>query len=156
MASWSQSHFLQSLGWATLNSFWQMALLWCIYLAINSTFKISSDKKYRLAVGAIVTGFLWFVFTFVYYFNSSSVSGIAILNQTISESNNTLNIFLLSASVAYLSLLIFPTYRLFRNWQFVQKIKKEGLQKANLNYRLFVQKISSQLNIGKKVIVYIS
>ncbi|HWI91305.1 MAG TPA: M56 family metallopeptidase [Flavisolibacter sp.] len=156
MASWSQSHFLQSLGWATLNSFWQMALLWCIYLAINATFKISSDKKYRLAVGAIVTGFLWFVFTFVYYFNSSSVSGIAILNQTISESNSTLNTFLLSASIAYLSLLVFPTYRLFRNWQFVQRIKKQGLQKSNLNYRLFVQKVSSQLNIGKKVFVYIS
>ena len=93
MASWSQSHFLQSLGWATLNSFWQMALLWCIYLAINSTFKISPGKKYRFAVGAIVTGFVWFVFTFVYYFNSSSVSGIAIFNQTINESNNILNIF---------------------------------------------------------------
>lgn len=156
MASWSQSHFLQSLGWATLNSFWQMALLWCIYLAINSTVKISSDKKYRLAVGAIITGFLWFVFTFVYYFNSSSVSGIAIFNQTINESNSTLNIFLLSASVAYLILLVFPTYRLFRNWQFVQKIKKQGLHKADLSYRLFVQKISGQLNIGKKVFVYIS
>ena len=156
MASWSQSHFLQSLGWATLNSFWQMALLWCIYLAINSAFKISSDRKYRLAVTAIVTGFVWFVFTFIYYFNSSSISGIAIFNQSINESNNILNIFLLSASVAYLSLLIFPSYRLFRNWKFVQRIKKEGLQKADLNYRLFVQKISSQLNIGKKVFVYIS
>lgn len=156
MASWSQSHFLQSLGWATLNSFWQMALLWCIYLAINSAFKISSDRKYRLAVTAIVTGFVWFVFTFIYYFNSSSVSGIAIFNQSINESNSILNIFLLSASVAYLSLLIFPSYRLFRNWKFVQRIKKEGLQKADLNYRLFVQKISSQLNIGKKVFVYIS
>jgi len=156
MANWSQSHFLQSLGWATLNSFWQMALLWCIYLAINSVFKTSSHKKYQLAVGAIVTGFVWFVFTFVYYFNSSSVSSVAIFNRTINESNNVLNIFLLSASLAYLGLLIFPSYRLFRNWQFVQKIKKYGLQKADLNYRLFVQKISAQLGITKKVFVYIS
>lgn len=156
MASWSQSHFLQSLGWATLNSFWQMALLWCIYLAINSAFKISSDKKYTLAVTAIVTGFVWFAFTFVYYFKSSSASGVAFFNQTINESNSILNIFLLSASIAYLSLLIFPSYRLYRNWRFVQRIKKEGLRKADLNYRLFIQKISNQLNIGKRVFVYIS
>jgi bla regulator protein blaR1 len=156
MANWSQSHFLQSLGWATLNSFWQMALLWCIYLAIHSIFKISSSQKYKLAVGAIITGFAWFALTFVYYFNSSLGSGISIFNQSINESNSVLNIFLLSASLAYLGLLIFPCYRLFINWQFVQRIKKQGLQKADLNYRLFVQKISGQLGIAKKVFVYIS
>ncbi|HTM93426.1 MAG TPA: M56 family metallopeptidase [Flavisolibacter sp.] len=133
-----------------------MALLWCIYLAINSVFKISASRKYRFAVSAIVTGFIWFVFTFIYYLNSSSVSGLAIFNQTISESNSILNILLLSASVAYLSLLIFPSYRLFRNWKFVQTIKKHGLKKADLNYRLFVNKISAQLNITKKVFVYVS
>lgn len=156
MGSWSESQFLQSLGWATLNSFWQMALLWCLYLAVNSVFKISSSKKYQLAVGAVVAGFVWFVFTFIYYFNSSSVPGLAIFNQAVSESNSILNIFLLSASVAYLGLLIFPSYRLFRNWKFVQRIKKQGLQKADLNYRLFVNKISAQLDIAKKVFVYVS
>ena len=156
MANWSQSHFLQSLGWATVNSFWQMALLWCIYLAINSIFQITSHKKYRLAVGAILSGFIWFALTFVYYFNSSPVSTIAFFNQTISESNSMLHVFLISASIAYLSLLIFPSYRLFKNWEFVQRIKKQGLVKADLNYRLFVNKISAQLGITKKVFVYIS
>lgn len=156
MANWSQSQFLQSLGWATLNSFWQMALLWCIYLAVNSVVKISASRKYQFAVAAIVAGFVWFLVTFVYYFNSSSVSGIALFNQTISESNSLLNVFLLSASIAYLGLLIFPSYRLFRNWKFVQTIKKNGLQKADLNYRLFVNKISAQLDITKKVFVYVS
>jgi beta-lactamase regulating signal transducer with metallopeptidase domain len=156
MASWSQSHFLQSLGWATLNSFWQMALLWCIYLAANSVWKTSSHRKYQLAVGAIIIGFVWFAFTLVYYFNSNPIAVVSIFNQTVSESNHVLNIFLLSASIAYLSLLVFPSYRLFRNWRFVQKIKKQGLKKAELNYRLFVQKVSVQLNIGKRVFVYIS
>lgn len=156
MANWSQSQFFQSLGWATLNSFWQMALLWCIYLAVNSVFKISASRKYQFAVSAVITGFIWFVFTFIYYFNSSPVSVIAIFNQSISESNRILNVFLLSASIAYLGLLIFPSYRLFRNWKFVQTIKKQGLQKADLNYRLFVNKISAQLDITKKVFVYVS
>jgi bla regulator protein blaR1 len=156
MASWSQSHFLQSLGWATLNSFWQMALLWCLYLATSHLFKLSSHKKYQLSVTAIVIGFAWFVLSFVFFYKSSPASTIGIFDQTITESNSILDIFLISASLAYLSLLIFPSYRLFKNWQFVQRIKKEGLKKADLNYRLFVQKVSGHLNIGKKVLVYVS
>ncbi len=156
MASWSQSQFLQSLGWATLNSFWQMGLLWCLYLAASHLFKLGSNKKYQLSVTAIILGFAWFVLSFVFFYKSSPVSTIALFNQRISESNHLLNIFLLSASVAYLSLLIFPSYRLFRNWQFVQHIKKEGLQKADLHYRLFVQKIAGHLGISKKVAVYVS
>jgi beta-lactamase regulating signal transducer with metallopeptidase domain len=156
MANWSQSHFLQSLGWATLNSFWQMALLWCLYLAATHLFNLSSHKKYQLSVLAIITGFAWATLSFIFFYKSSPVSTIAIFDQTVNESDGFLNIFLLSASVAYLSLLIFPSYRLFKNWQFVQRIKKEGLQKADLNYRLFVQKISGHLGIGKKVLVYVS
>ncbi len=156
MDGWSQSQFLQSLGWATLNSFWQMALLWCLYVAASHIFKLSSHKKYQFSVAAIMAGFAWFILSFLFFYNSSPVSAIALFDQTIATPNNILNIFLFSASLAYLSLLIFPSYRLFRNWQFVRCIKKEGLQKANLNYRLFVQKISGHLGIGKKVLVYVS
>jgi len=123
MANWSQSHFLQSLGWATLNSFWQMALLWCLYLAVNSLFKLPSHRKYQLSVMAVASGFVWFVITFIYFFKSSSVTSIAFFNQPVNESNSLLNICLLSASVAYLALLIFPSYKLFKNWQFVQPLK---------------------------------
>lgn len=156
MANWSQSHFLQSLGWATLNSFWQMALLWCLFLAASHLFRLNAHKKYQFSVIAIITGFSWFMLSFIFYYKSSPVATLSIFDQTISESNNILNVFLISASVAYLSLLIFPSYKLFKNWQFVQLIKKEGLRKADLNYRLFVQKISGHLGIGKKVLVYVS
>ncbi len=30
-----QTNFLQSLGWAVLNSLWQMALLWVAYQVIT-------------------------------------------------------------------------------------------------------------------------
>src|SRR5215211_1976297 len=156
MANWSQSHFLQALGWATLNSFWQMALLWCLFLGASHLFNLSSHKKYQLSVLAIAIGFAWFILSFIFFYRSSPIFTIAIFDQAVNESDSILNIFLISASVAYLSLLIFPSYRLFKNWQFVQRIKKEGLQKAGLNYRLFVQKISGHLGIGKKVFVYVS
>jgi beta-lactamase regulating signal transducer with metallopeptidase domain len=156
MANWSQSHFLQSLGWATLNSFWQMALLWCLFLAISYLFKPGSHKKYQLSVIAIITGFVWFIICFIQFYTSNPVSTIAFFDQSIPETDSILNILLISASVAYLSLLAFPTLRLYNNYLFVQKIKKEGIKKADLTYRLFVQKISGNLNISKKVRVYVS
>src|SRR6476620_9740590 len=156
MVNWSQSHFLQSLGWATLNSFWQMALLWCLFLAISYLFKPGSHKKYQLSVIAIITGFVWFIICFIQFYTSNPVSTIAFFDQSIPETDSILNILLISASVAYLSLLAFPTLRLYNNYLFVQKIKKEGIKKADLTYRLFVQKISGNLNISKKVRVYVS
>ena len=156
MANWSQSHFLQSLGWATLNSFWQMAMLWCIYLCITSLFRLSSHKKYQLSVLALASGFAWFVITFIYFYQSSPVTTMAVFNQLGGGSNGLMNVLLIAASIAYLSLLIFPSYKLFRNWQFVQRIKKHGLHKADLAYRLFVQRISDQLGLHHKVKVFVS
>ena len=155
MAQWSQLHFLQALGWATLNSFWQMAILWCAFAGVNHLFKLSATKKYQASVGAMLIGFAWFITTFVLYYQNNS-SSYAFFENTIAQSNNLLNICLLSPSITYLLLLIFPAMRLFRNWQFVQVIKKEGLGKADLNYRLFVQKVSAHLGITKKVKLVVS
>ena len=156
MAVWSQSHFLQALGWATLNSFWQMALLWCLFTAINSILKLSSEKRYQLATASIIGGFGWFVLSFTLFYSNTEVASVAFLKQSINRSNSVINVFLISASVAYLILLIFPSYRLVKNWKYVQRIKKDGLHKAALNYRLYVQKIAGQLGIKKKVSVYLS
>ncbi|HUC79846.1 MAG TPA: M56 family metallopeptidase [Flavisolibacter sp.] len=155
MAAWSQSQFLQALGWATLNSFWQMAILWCLFAGVTSVFKLSATRKYQASVGAMFIGFAWFVGTFVLYYQNNS-SSYAIFENTVSQSNNLLNICLLSASVTYLSLLIFPAVRLFKNWRFVQVIKKDGLGKASLSHRLFVQRVAFHLGIKKKVTLAVS
>jgi len=60
-----QSNFLQALGWAVLNSLWQMAFLWVIYQLIAGIFKTTrSSQKSYLATSLIVTGFAWFIYTF--------------------------------------------------------------------------------------------
>ncbi len=156
MANWSQSHILHSLGWATLNSFWQMALLWCLFIGANHLFRFSAQKKYQFSVIAIITGFTWFVFTFIYYYTNKPVTALAFITDTINAPGELLNIFLYSASLAYLALLIFPSYKLYRNWRFIRAIRREGLQKADYQYRLFVQKIASRLGISKKVTVFVS
>ena len=103
----------------------------------------------------MLIGFAWFVSTFVFYYLNHS-SSYAFFENTVVHSNRLLNILLLSASVTYLVLLIFPAVRLFRNWRFVQVIKKEGQQKAQLEYRLFVQKVAFLLGITKKVKLAVS
>src|SRR5689334_14201082 len=109
MTGWSSSQFLQSLGWAILNSLWQMALIWIIYVGINQFYKLSASRKYQFSVLGIATGFAWFLFTFFYYLQTSPVSNISFLNETIiNESNGLLRTILLSASMAYLGLLCFP------------------------------------------------
>jgi beta-lactamase regulating signal transducer with metallopeptidase domain len=155
MATWSQSHFLQALGWATLNSFWQMAILWCLFLGANHLFKLSANKKYQAAVGAMLLGFTWFITTFVLYYKNNS-STYAFFENSIPHSNSILHICLLSASITYLLLLSFPAIRLVKNWRFVQVIKKEGQGKADLAYRLFVQNIAGHLGITKKVKLVVS
>jgi hypothetical protein len=61
MAAWTESLFLQALGWATLNSLWQMALLWAVFSFANYSFRLSATRKYQASVGAILTGFAWFL-----------------------------------------------------------------------------------------------
>lgn len=155
MTGWSGSQFLQALGWATLNSFWQMAFLWCVFAGVSYLLKLSATKKYQASVAAMLVGFAWFLITFLSYYQSST-NTFAFFENTVTHSNSLLQICLFSASIAYLLLLAFPALRLFKNWQFLQLIKREGLQKADLDYRLFVQKISAHLNIGKKVKLVVS
>ncbi len=151
---WSNSPFLQAVGWAAINSFWQMALLWVCYSAIHYCFQLSSQRSYILGISGIFIGFIWFIVSyFEYLLNGSSplLTGINQLRLSL-----YIPMFLNAASVAYLVLLIFPTYETFRNWQFILFIKQKGLKIAPLNNRLYIHKTSIQLGIFKTVKVYIS
>lgn len=151
----SNSALLQALGWATLNSFWQMAALWCLYLAVSHLFKTSSNQRYLLAVYSIFAGAAWFVYTLVAFYNQGHVT-YETLNLDRFNGMEILPSVLTSASIAYLSLLIVPALKVFRNWRFLQTIKKQGLEKAPLKDRLFVQNIAAHIGIQRKVFVYLS
>ena len=68
MAGLSQSAFLQALGWATLNSFWQMALLWCVFLGANYFFRLSAQNKYYLSAVSVISGAVWFFVSFFFHY----------------------------------------------------------------------------------------
>src|SRR6187397_1822021 len=61
-----QSNFLQALGWAVINSLWQMAFLWVVCQFVSAVFKVKKpSQKGSLATGLLFSGFAWFVFTFL-------------------------------------------------------------------------------------------
>ncbi|MBD0332568.1 MAG: M56 family metallopeptidase, partial [Chitinophagaceae bacterium] len=155
MADISQSALLQALGWATLNSFWQVALLWVIFLSLDFLFHFSPQQKYRLASAAICVSFIWFVYTIIIHFQNPGLPN-SLFGKAYFSKPDVFNTVIISASTAYLLLLIFPVYRFWRNWQFIIYLKRTGLQKASVSYRLFVTKISAQLGIKKRVGLYIS
>jgi len=155
MADWSSSHFLQALGWATLNSFWQMALLWCIFQLLTHFVKFTSNQKYLLAVSNVFVGFMWFLLSFSIFYKSGFTE-TALSTLSVELPSDKLSIILSCASLTYLLLLVVPTVRIVRNWLFLKQIKGTGLEKAPYRHRLFAQRIAGHLGIKKSVKVYIS
>lgn len=157
----NQSNFLQALGWAVLNSLWQMALLWVVYQFITAAFKKTrSSHKSLLASLLAVGGFAWFLFTLVsiLYKTENAVIGSAGLFNL--EENVPLKDWLYRtlpiASLLYLILLIFPVIQFIRNYRYVNVIRNYGLSKAAVEWRMFVKKVAAQMGIKKPVHIWVS
>lgn len=168
MTGIGQANFLQALGWAVLNSLWQMALLWVIYQLITGIFSTGAhgkttkpSAKSSLASIMLIAGFAWFIYTFVSIFTShtavDTIISSGIVNAAGNEKlNNWLHQTLPTTSILYLVLLIFPLLHFFRNYRYVQIIRRYGLTKADVHWRMFVKKVASQMGINKPVQVWLS
>ncbi|HEX7903115.1 MAG TPA: M56 family metallopeptidase [Chitinophagaceae bacterium] len=157
-----QSNFLQALGWAVLNSLWQIALLWIVYQFITGVLKIKNPaSKSSLASLLLFTGFVWFIFTFFSIFISESADAAIVSSGLINmEGNQQLNDWLDQtlpiASLLYLILLLLPLLHFIRNYRYVQVIRQYGLSKADVEWRMFVKKVAAQMGIKKPVHIWVS
>src|SRR5215203_329825 len=156
MTGLSQSAFLQALGWATLNSIWQMALLWCCFVAANYFFKLSAAKKYFFSVTATLAGAVWFIASFLLYYNGYFSYQFTITEQAALSLRAIMPLVLTAASITYLLLFLVPAYRLYYNWKRVLFLRKHGLEKVEVHYKIFIKKIAAQLGIKKNVGIYFS
>ena len=156
------TNFFQSLGWAVLNSLWQMALLWVAYQVIIITFKIlKPSNKSWMASGLLMAGFGWFIYTFFSVFINSSTDETAMFSVIINtESSYQLNDWLQQilpvASELYLVLLLIPFFRFIRNYRYVQVIRQNGLTKINADWRIFISNAAARMGIKKTVSISIS
>lgn len=157
-----QSNFLQALGWAVLNSLWQMALLWVVYQLVTAILKTTkSSQKSALATYLLFAGFAWFVFTFFVILADTSpahagYSAFIIAINGNQDVNDWLYTMLPVASIVYLVLLVLPLLNFIRNYRYVQAIRQYGISKADVQWRMFVQKISAQMGITKPVHIWMS
>ena len=156
------TNFLQALGWAVLNSLWQMAFLWVIFQVILSFGINKPSAKSRLATVLLSTGFVWFMYTLIFHWfidpDSIKRSLLAIGSFETGNTvwNEKLQLILPYASAIYLLLLIVPGIQFIRNYKFVQVIRTTGLSKCNVDLRIFVQRFAERMGIHKRVHIYIS
>ena len=154
----NQANLLQSLGWAVLNSLWQLALLWLLYQVLTGFYRQTRPAvKSILAAGLLLAGFAWFILTFLSAYSKADTESLSFTGAYGSETvNNWLTGILPVTSVIYLILLFIPLLRFIRNYRYVQVIRQYGLSKPAPEWRLFVDRIAKQMGIRKPVQVWIS
>lgn len=160
MTALSQSAFLHALGWAVLNSLWQMALLWILYQLITGIFReMKSSQKCTLAFVLLFGGFGWFVYSFVFILSnplqSSILSGQLPLSN-MEQINEWIYQCLPAAAIAYILLLWIPVLQFRKNFRYASQIRKQGLSKIGVEWRLFTTQTASLIGIKKKVQVWLS
>lgn len=170
LSALQHSPFLQSLGWAIANSLWQAAVLWMIYQVVQVSYKNGSSKfKNTLSTCLLFFTFGWFIITFInkylQFHNSASLVPIPIehtgyLSYGISfdwgvfidKISNALPYL----SIAYILLLVMLTTRLVNSYLHIFYIKKHGLNKPSVEWRLFTDRVSMHMGITHKITLWFS
>ena len=156
----NQVNFLQSLGWSLINSLWQMALLWVVYQFITASFhKIKPAHKTSLATLLTFSGFAWFVYTFITSLVSETNSITSFYNTGLISNSNWkyfASKILPYASLIYLVVLIAPVWQFIRNYRFVQMIRKTGIKKMDVAWKMYVKRTSVAMGIAREVKIWLS
>lgn len=161
MTSLGESNILLAVGWAVFNSLWQMAILWVAYQFIITVFKINkSSQKSFISTVLLFGGFLWFAYTLITALANEN-AGVQVYTALLNVDDNTelgwwLSTMLPIASILYIVLLIFPILNFIRNYRYVQVIRRYGLSRAGVEWRMFVQRIAGQMGIRKTVHIWMS
>ncbi|AEV97550.1 hypothetical protein A4D02_30385 [Niastella koreensis] len=164
-----QSAFLKALGWALLNSLWQMALLWLVYVGLTMNGKkLLSRQRHALALLSLAGGSLWFLATLVINLYKAA-SGPQVITLYVAASdpaiaNHTLpgiishwfEPALPFLSLAYLAAAAFLFVRFYVQYRHTQRLFNTGLQKADVEWRLFLKDAAQHLGIKKKVQIWLS
>ena len=156
----NQVNFLQSLGWALINSLWQMALLWVVYQFITVSFhKMRPAHKTSLATVLTFSGFTWFVYTLISSLVSQTNSIISFYYTGLISDDNWkyfASKVLPYASLIYLVVLVAPIWQFIRNYRFVQMIRKTGIKKIDVAWKMYVKRTSVAMGIARDVKIWLS
>ena len=152
------STFIHALGVTLIDSLWQFAFLWLAYVTCQFVFKLSSSQKYSLALFTSLAGFVWFISTFIYHLTNDATELYLIVppSGNYTHLSNTSNYLLPALSFIYIGLLILHGIKWGYSYKQVVRIRKKGLSKIPVEWRLFVNELSQDLSIKKNVRIYLS
>lgn len=150
----NMQQILSALGNAIINSFWQMGLLWIALLLISKFgAQITPRKLSNFSFGAIVIGFISFLFTFAatLFFSKADLLNFRWITSTMLSST-----FIDYCGIVYLFLLIFPLLRFFLGIKDVYSLERTGLDRVPGHIKLFVVDMCQYLHIKRKVKIFTS
>lgn len=148
------NHFLNSLAFALLNSFWQMALLWMIYQFFITVFQTSAKHKYNILISTQFAGFLWFAITLL----KSVLQNTQTIWQDFFVTGSYLTTteiqkYLPVISVFYLFFFLVQLVKyLLQFFATSERIKSYKIYESS-QWNLFTENVSFKLGIYKKVIL---
>jgi beta-lactamase regulating signal transducer with metallopeptidase domain len=162
-----QSAFLKALGWALLNSLWQMALLWLVYLALTmGGKKLLSRQRHTIALLSLTGGSLWFLATLaINLYQAASGPKVITVYMENDPALNTGLPGLISQwfepalpflSLTYLLAAAFLFVRFYFQYRHTQRLFTTGLQKADPEWRIFLQQAVQHMSIKKNVQIWLS
>lgn len=159
-----QNAWLEALGWAIVNSWWQFGILWIVWLLVQKLWPLpSAASKYNLAMALLLLGTAWVVSTGLAFEGSDQLySGLAqdksaLLGVSRWEQLQIAFHQLFSfISLFYLVWLAYRFTQLAYQYQDLRKGARMGLHKSPATWRIFVDTMSSHMTIGKKVEVWLS
>lgn len=151
----SQAAFLEALGWTLLNSWWQFGILWVLYLFLKKVLpRLTASHRYSLSLLFLVSGMGWAVVSFLLRFTNLLENGYHLGSYPNDELHGvyaTISYWIQFASpyisVVYLVWLGVRLLQFSKILYVTGKIRTQGLRKAPVEWRLFLNKMCGQMNI---------
>jgi beta-lactamase regulating signal transducer with metallopeptidase domain len=167
---------LQSLGWAIIHSFWQMALLWLAYQVLFGwRSRISPTHRHNAAFILLTAGSAWFLYTFAQEYatfwqidrylsmlpdsekatpaTAVAITGFREFQQRLANFAET---HIAYVSAIYLIVLSFMVWRLLQAFLQSKALRQEGLVPAGPELESRMASLARKLSISQDVRVFVS
>jgi len=165
----TQSALLRALGWSLLNSLWQMAFLWFVYVCFVNIFRrTSAHVRHGLAILLLGVGTAWTGISFFNAFLSADpLETASRLGIPLLSGGNRISSFLLAGrqliieglpycSTLYLLTICFLFARFGKQYYYSRRLTHAGLSKAAPELRTFTEQTGRRIGIKKNVQVWLS
>lgn len=150
-----------------LNSIWQMAILWLVYLLLSASLRkqLTAHINHSLAMVLLAAGSLWFAFTLAFKYFAYSEAPTLVLAEEGTRDNfatlftlglRNLESLLPYLSSIYLAAIVILFFRFISQYRYTQHVTTTAVHKLQPQLRMYVQQIAARMGIKKEIRVWLS